>query len=101
MWQQLYSFAKRINSYDNKYFKWCLVTYLRPVDKNLTKIRKIGKDFAVKPDFKAIKFYFKIRDICKIEKKQCISISVFGHENRQKIPSTFQKILLRGMPIYY
>ena len=37
-------------------------------------------------DFKDIKFPVKIRDIHKIEKKNSISISVCGNENKEKHP---------------
>ena len=71
------------NTDDNKCFKWCLVRYLHPV----------GKDFARRFDFKDIKFPVKIRDICKIEKNNCMSVSLFGYENRQKSPFYVSKKL--------
>ena len=42
--------------------------YLHLVDKNPTRIGKIGKNLARKLDFKDIKFPVKIRDIRKTEK---------------------------------
>ena len=36
--------------------------------------------------FKDIKFQVKFRDIHKIEKNNCIDISVFGYENKEKHP---------------
>ena len=56
---------------------WCLVRYLFPVDQNPKRIAKANKDFAKKLDS---------RDIHKIEKKNSISISVFGYENKAKHP---------------
>ena len=41
-------------------------------------------------DFKNIKFLVKIRYIHKIEKKNCISIRVFGYENNKNIHSICQ-----------
>ena len=40
--------------------------------------------FQRKMDFKYIKFPVKIKDIHKIEKKNCIGISVFGYDNKVK-----------------
>ena len=62
------------NTDDKKFLKWCLVKHLHPVDRNLVKIRKTKKDFA------------------KLRKRYCISISV---------QSTFQKVLLKYILIYY
>ena len=50
------------------------------------RIRKVDKDFARKFGFKDIKFLVKITDIQKIEKINCISISAFGYENKEKFP---------------
>ena len=69
---------------DNECFKWCLVRYLHPVDRNPARIKKADKDFAKRLDFKDIKFPVKIRDNHKIEKQDPIEISVFGYENKEK-----------------
>ena len=54
-------------------------------DNNPKRITKIDKDFAEKLDFKDVKFPVKVRDIQKIEKKKnSISISGFGYENKEK-----------------
>ena len=68
---------------DNECFKWCLIRYLNPADRNPVKPTKADKDFAKKSDFKDIKFPVKVRDIHKIEKNNCIGISVFGYENKE------------------
>ena len=68
---------------DNECFKWCLIRYLNPADRNPVKPTKADKDFAKKIDFKDIKFPAKVRDIHKIEKNNCIEISVFGYENKE------------------
>ena len=37
---------------DNECFKWCLVRYLNPTDRNPRRTIKADKDFAKKLDFK-------------------------------------------------
>ena len=58
--------------------------YSDSADHHSERIRKIDKDFARRLDFKDTKFPVKIRDIHKIEKKNCIS--VFGYEIKEKYP---------------
>ena len=72
------------NTDDNECFKRCLGRYIHLVDKNPSRIRKNEKTFKRKCDFKDIKCSVRIRYIHKIEKENCISIIVFGYENRQK-----------------
>ena len=62
--------------------RWFLVRYLNFADHHSTIIRKIDKGFERKLDFKDKKIPVKIRDIHKIEKKKCVSLSVFGYENK-------------------
>ena len=40
------------NTNDNECFKWCLVRYLNPADRNPARITKTDKDFAKKLDLK-------------------------------------------------
>ena len=71
----------------------CLVRYLHPTYYNSARIGKVNKTFARKFDFKEIKFSIKFRDNHKIVKKEnCIGISVFGYENKEKYPK-MSKIL--------
>ena len=56
------------------------------------RITKCDKDFAKKLDFKDIKFPIKVRDIHKIEKKNSISINVFGYQIKEKHPIHVSKI---------
>ena len=63
---------------DNECFKWCSVIYLHPADHEPARTTKADKDFARKFDFKDIKIPVKIRNFHKIEKKNSITISVFG-----------------------
>ena len=69
---------------DNEYFKWCLVRYLHPADHNPRKITKADRLFGDELDFEDVKFPVKTKDIHKIEKKNSITISVFGYENKVK-----------------
>ena len=48
------------------------------------RITKADKDFAKELSFKDLKFPVKIRNIYKIQKKNSISIRVFGYENKEK-----------------
>ena len=50
------------------------------------------KDFARKFDFKDLKCPIKIKDIYKVEKKNCI---VFRYENRQKFPTYLSKNIFK------
>ena len=60
-------------------------------------MRKVGNIFARELDFKDVQFPVKIGDIHKIEKKKktCVSIGVFGYENKEKyqvcVKKYFQK----------
>ena len=58
--------------------------YLNPADHNPRRITKADKDFFKKLDFKDKKYWFKIRDIHKLEKKNSIGISVFGYEKEKE-----------------
>ena len=60
--------------------------YLHPTDHHPARIRKVDRMFERKLNFKYIKLPVKIGDIRKIEKKNCIGISVFGYENKEKYP---------------
>ena len=61
-----------------------MARYLCLADHDPARIRKVDKKFAKKLDFKDIKFAVKITDIHKIEKKNCISIIIFGYEEKEK-----------------
>ena len=79
----------------------CLVRYLHPTDHNSARIGKVNKDFARELDFKEIKFSIKFRDNHKIVKKgNCIGISVFGYENKEKYPK-MSKIPPKDILVYY
>ena len=65
--------------------------YLNPADHKPRRITKADKDFAKWLDFKDRKFPVKVRDIHKIEKKNSISIGIFGHENKENYPIYLSK----------
>ena len=71
---------------DNQWFRKCLVRYLNLEYCDPEKIKKEGKDFAKRLDFKDKKCSVKTRAINKIEKKKSIGISSFGYENKLKYP---------------
>ena len=81
------------NTDDNECFKWCLVRYLKPADYKSRRITKADKDFAKRLDFKDIKFSVKIRDIHKIETKNCICISILAMKIKKNIHSVYQSNL--------
>ena len=62
------------NTNDDECFKWCLIRYLNPADRNSAKITKAGQDFAKKPDFKETEFPVKTRNIQKVEKKTLLAL---------------------------
>ena len=62
-----------------------MVGYWHPTDHHQERIRKVDKYFARKLDCKEKKFTVKIIDIYKIEKKNCIGISIFGYEDKENI----------------
>ena len=53
--------------------------------------REIDKLFGNKLDFEYVKFLVKITDICKIVRKNRISIRVFSYESKVKYPSYVSK----------
>ena len=71
-----------------------------PADHNPSRTRKVDKNFARERDFKCIKCLIKMRDIHKIKKKNCISISVFGYKNKEKT-SKLTKNTFKRHVVYY
>ena len=78
-------------SITNFCIQWSIVRYFNPVEGNPARITKADKEFTKKLDFKDIKFPVKIRDTHKTEKKNSISISDFGYENKEKHPISVSK----------
>ena len=78
-----------------------MVGYLNPADHHPTWITKADKDVAKRLDFKDIKFPVKTKDIHKIEKRNSISTSSFGYENKEKHPIYVSKnVVKKNMWIY-
>ena len=73
------------NTDENECLKSCLVKYLHPLATNLGRIRKID-----------IKFPVKIKDVHKID-KNCISVSIFGYENKETFPIYTSKNTLKKL----
>ena len=63
-----------------------MVRYLQTTDHNPRRIRKVDKLYGDKLDFKDMEFPVKVRDIHKIERKNSISISISGYEDKKKHP---------------
>ena len=70
------------NINDSECYKWSIVRYLNPIDRNPARITKADKRFTKKLDFTNIKFPVKIKDIHTIEKKNSIDISVFVYDDK-------------------
>ena len=87
---------------DSECFKLYLVRYLYPADHHPASAREIDKLFGNKLDFEYVKFLVKITDICKIVKKNRISIRVFSYEIKAKYPSyVSKKCFEEKILIYY
>ena len=78
---------------NNEFFKLSIVRYINLAINHPTRVAKAHKDFAKKVNFKGIEFPIKMRDIHKIKKKKKnrISISVFGYENKENHPMYVSK----------
>ena len=83
---------------DKECFKRCLAIDLHP-----RWIKKVGKLYQDKLDFKGIKFAVKVRDIHKIERKSSICINVLKiMKIRKNIQSVCQKTAVKiNYVIYY
>ena len=92
------------NADDNECFKWCLIRYLNPADRNPARITKANKEFTKKLDFKNIKFPVKIRDIHKIEKKKRIppTLAFLVMKIRKNMQFMYQKnVVKKNVLTYY
>ena len=47
-----------IQNEDNECFRWCLVTYLNPVNENPAKIKNVDEEYAKQSDLKGSNFLF-------------------------------------------
>ncbi|CAB3978376.1 Gastrula zinc finger [Paramuricea clavata] len=69
---------------DNKCFMWSHLRHVRPRARRATTITKQDREFAKNLDYEGIDFPVKISDIDKIERKNSISISVFGYKGKKQ-----------------
>ncbi|CAB3983697.1 Gastrula zinc finger [Paramuricea clavata] len=72
---------------DNMCFMWSHVRYLNPKSRRATTITKEDRKFKENLDYEGIEFPVKISDIDKIERKNSISISVFGYKGKKQFYS--------------
>ncbi|CAB4033669.1 Gastrula zinc finger, partial [Paramuricea clavata] len=69
---------------DEKCFMWSHVRHVRPKARRAAAITKQDVEFAENLDYEGIDFPVKISDIDKIERKNSISISVFGYKGKKQ-----------------
>ncbi|CAB3995060.1 Gastrula zinc finger [Paramuricea clavata] len=69
---------------DNKCFMWSHVRHVRPKVRRATTITRQDVKFSENLDYEGIDFPVKISDIDKIERRNCISISVFGYKGKKQ-----------------
>ncbi|CAB3984674.1 Gastrula zinc finger, partial [Paramuricea clavata] len=69
---------------DNKCFMWSHVRHVRPKARRATTITRQDMEFAENLDYEGIDFPVKISDIDKIERKNSMSISVFGYKGKKQ-----------------
>ena len=83
----------------NECLKLWLIICLHLSNHHPARTRKVDKGFSTELDLNT-KFSIKITDIHKTEKKNCISISVFGYENREKYPIYVSKYTFKGHIVF-
>ncbi|CAB4015631.1 Gastrula zinc finger [Paramuricea clavata] len=69
---------------DNRCFMWSHVRHVRPKARRATTITRKDVKFSENLDYEGIDFPVKISDIDKIERKNSISISVFGYKGKKQ-----------------
>ena len=67
---------------DNMCFVWSHVRHLRPKARRATTITRGDREFELRLDYEGIEFPVKISDIDKNERRNSISISVFGYKGK-------------------
>ena len=68
-----------IKNKDNKFFQWCILAALHPVQKNSERVSKY-EPFQNELKFDGIEFPVKLQDISKFETQNRISVNVFGYD---------------------
>lgn len=84
--KKLRNVKKGLINFRNKYFPWCHVRHLNPVDKNPQRTTKLDRKIAYGLDYEGIKFPVSKKDYGKIEVKNNICINIFGYENGLAYP---------------
>ncbi|CAB3991092.1 Gastrula zinc finger [Paramuricea clavata] len=69
---------------DNLCFLWSHVRHLNPKARRATTITQKDREFITNLDYDGIDFPVKISDIDRIERKNSISISVFGYKGKKQ-----------------
>ena len=71
---------------DNKYFFWCHIRHLNPVETNPQRITKRDKEMVSKLDYEGIKFPVSKKDYWEVERQINICINVFCCESGLTYP---------------
>jgi uncharacterized protein YbaR (Trm112 family) len=74
-----------VQNTDQKCFMWSVLAALYPVTKDPQRVTKYA-NHVDKLDFNGVPFPVKVTDIPKFEKKNSLSINVFGYEKRELYP---------------
>ena len=69
---------------DNKCFLWCHNRHLNPLKKDPQRITKADRESVKRLDYTGVSFPVTFSDMNRIEKKNKISVSVFGYELEDK-----------------
>ena len=75
-----------IKNNDEKYFLWCHVRHINPVNMHPQKITPEDKKLANDLNYNGIEFSVQEKDFSNIEKKNNICINVFCYENKLVFP---------------
>ena len=80
-----------IKNKDDECFRWCHVRHLNPQEKDSQRIKRDDKQYIEKLNYKDVIFPVSQKHYNKIEKQNCIKISVFGYEEKQPYPIHISK----------
>ena len=82
----------KIKISDNECFHWGTLDSLIPIKIKIRVETKRDKIIAQQLNYNVIEFRVTIKQIIKIEKQNDIRVNVFGYENKQKFPHSYQQI---------
>ena len=80
-----------IKNNDQKFFLWCHVRHINPVEEHPGRIKKTDKRIASNLNYEKIEFPVQEKDFNKIEVQNNICINVFGYENELIYPIFISK----------